>query len=439
MSRGIETPLHGTPEQLAAAGGIYYFEVDNPDQEEAARWVNIMGVELPTRSTLEQVEAVKDELVIGDLDALMLRSLAECYALRQPILLESDPSSGKTFLTEKFLALINGDEPQLSMAGTPRTSDHEVLGHYSPSEDGWKFVKGSLLEAVSGSNGQGRPLFVDEFGLIPSNYQQLFLPISGRDGSLAERISVWGNGDEQQYAVGPKSWFVFATNFPERTPGRHVVTDAMASRVVWMALTDEQTASKETALITSGFGRVSATQPLDGAHATPEQTPFALTDNPELAALVSEAVAEIHSKIKAQSHNPGDRLGSGEAAEHRIQPVDITPRDAARLFRYIERFPVRDAQTGLVDMTATLRRGFARHYLARFASPERRNDIENDITESLTGSTSAVSVDGRSMSREERFIRAQRQARKPSAKPEETTDDSEAITLSTSERLKIQE
>jgi hypothetical protein len=133
-----------------------------------------------------------------------------------------------------------------------------------------------------------------------------------------------------------------------------------------------------------------------------------LADNPELAELVTEAVAEIHGLIKKRTKNPGDSLGSGDDAEPRIQQIDITPRDAARLFKYIERFPVRDPHRGgQVDMTATLFRALERHYIGRFASTKQRDEIRKDIEENLTGSTGAVSVAGRMASRDERFLSAQ--------------------------------
>ncbi len=429
-------PMHGTPEQLAESGGIYYFESPRLGDDHARSWINVMGVELPTQASQEQVEAVKETLVLSELDAKMLRNLAETRSLRQPILLESDPASGKTFLTEKFLELLNGDQPLLTMTGTPRTSDHEVLGHYSPLEDGWKFIKGSLLEAAVGDDSSGRPLFVDEFGLIPTNYQQLFLPISGQDGTLASSMSVWGNGNKQRYGIGPNAWFAFATNYPERTPGRHMVTDAMASRLVWMTITDAEAAAKEKSLIESGFGRVQRASDIS-AYSTPEETPFEVAANPELAQLITGTVAAMHSLIKLRAKNPGDSLGTGESAEPRIQAIDITPRDAARLFNYIERFPVRDHVRGQVDIDLTLSRAFERHYVGRYASEDQRQLIRADLAEHLTGSTGAKTINARLMNRSDQFKNAQVKRIPSDRKSTVTMEVDSPAPLSTLERQQL--
>ena len=122
-----------TLEHLKEEGGIYFRQETNPENGETTNFVNILGIEVETYASEEDIESIKKEMILSPVDQDLLRTIAQCYKLRQPLLFEGDPGAGKTFLMEKLTKLVHGkDAPVLELVGTPRTSELEILGHWAP-------------------------------------------------------------------------------------------------------------------------------------------------------------------------------------------------------------------------------------------------------------------------------------------------------------------
>jgi len=119
--------------KLLEEGGISYYEGIDEETKEKKQYVNIFGVENETYASKNEVEELKENLVLSEVDQEILRDIAENYKLRQPLMIEGDPGVGKTFLLEKFVKFVHGvNSPILSLVCTPRTSELEILGHWSP-------------------------------------------------------------------------------------------------------------------------------------------------------------------------------------------------------------------------------------------------------------------------------------------------------------------
>lgn len=217
-------------ERLQNGGGIFYCERINKETKEIKSYVNILGIELETYANPEEIDAVKKEIILSEVDCDILTTIAQCYKDRQPLLLQGDPGTGKTFLLEKFSQLIHGRAAQtLEFYGTPAGKDAEV----------------ALIEAYSGRNGYGNYLLVEHLDVIYPTYQTIFRQIGGDGMDLSESIHF--NGKE--YRRGKDTWICFTCNFPEITPGCNLIEEGLADRLFWYTITFEDAKTKKDALI----------------------------------------------------------------------------------------------------------------------------------------------------------------------------------------------
>jgi len=454
-------------ERLEEEGGIFYREEIDPETKELRRYVNILGVEVETYASKEDIEAIKKEIVLSEVDQDLLRTIAECYKLRQPLMLEGDPGVGKTFLLKKFVQLIHGKEaPILELVGTPRTSELEILGHWAPKglketeleeyrvilkdfmeseemrylsdelnkrlaqlnqefidnkitqeefqdrfgnlitqyintcrtkiieavqlakfftpDSEWEFKEGALLQAYSGRGGKGYILIVDEFNLIPSNYQQIFLQIGGEKGALSESISFWGNTGKTRYQRGKDTWICFVSNFPEKTPGRSEVVAPMTDRLVWKVITEEQAENKKAAIRRTAGGRLTKRQK-ELAQLKPEITFVPVKKGLEWDKVLDEQLGEIIADVVdlldrefTQAYRElGEHFGKGE--RRRIQQFEFSGRNPLRVYSYLDHFQVRNPKTGRVDFVATLRNAYKRYYLDRLIDENLRKRMAENF------------------------------------------------------------
>ncbi|MBI2035118.1 MAG: AAA family ATPase [Candidatus Liptonbacteria bacterium] len=484
--------------ELMRAGGILYRVEKDAATGEDRPLVNIFGVEVPTYASKEDVETIRGEMILSETDQGLLRAIVESYKLRQPLLFEGDPGSGKTFLMKKFAALINGkDAPILELVGTPRTSELEILGHWAPKglrerdagkygeaflevtegeehrklknkfdgelallnrkfQDGklnleqfqekfgelssdyidslksafvssgkmktilgkeaeWEFKEGALLRAYSGNHGRGYILIVDEFNLIPSNYQQIFLQIGGDRGGLSDSISFWGNSGKTRYERGEDTWIGFASNFPEKTPGRSEVVAPMADRLTWKTLTPEEVSKKKSAIRRTAGGRLTKrTKELEGFEsgvpgheagkiAIPLRRGIewdAVLDE-ELGSQIADIVDLMDAEFVKNYEQVGDSVVIKGERRRRTQQMEFSGRNALRLFSYLDTFQTRDKATGRVDFAATIGAAADRYYLDRLADPEMREKMANVFKEILSGVTGQILFEGRTITRKE--------------------------------------
>jgi MoxR-like ATPase len=480
-------------ETLEKERGIFYYQEVDPETEGTKNYLNILGVKVETYASREDVEAIKEELILSETDQDLLRTIAESYKLREPLMFEGDPGVGKTFLMKKFVQLIHGKEaPILELVGTPRTSELEVLGHWAPKglneeedkeylttlkellqtgplknlseelnqrlselnekflkkrigqeefqeefgkittqhidtllsqmteatvltkfikpDTEWEFKEGALLQAYSGREGRGYILIVDEFNLIPSNYQQIFLQIGGEKGALSDSISFWGNTGKIRYPRGQDTWICFASNFPEKTPGRSEVVAPMTDRLVWEITTTEQAKRKKEILIGTGGGRLSNRQKeltkLKPEIVSPQVERGLEWDkvlDQQLGEQIADVVALLDREFVKYYEEVGDTLTIKGEERRRIQQFEFSSRNPLRLFSYLDHFQVRNPETGMIDFSKTLENAFRRYYLNRLASSEAREKMEALFEEITNGDTGKIEFEEEILTRKEIF------------------------------------
>jgi len=480
-------------ETLQAEGGIFYWEARDHETEEAKRYINILGVEVETYASREDIEALKKEIILSETDQELLRLIAESYKLREPLMFEGDPGVGKTFLMKKFVQLIYGKEaPILELVGTPRTSELEILGHWAPKglkekeaeeyrallkdlmesapmrdlsaefnqrlselnqkflageisqeqfqeefgnlttqyinaslskimemaaltkfikpDAEWEFKEGALLQAYSGREGRGYILIVDEFNLIPSNYQQIFLQIGGEKGILSDSISFWGNTGKTRYPRGKDTWICFASNFPEKTPGRSEVVGPMTDRLVWKTISSEEAEKKKEVLRKTAGGRLKKrlkeyTKIKLEIIQIPVQKGLVWDKvlDEQLGEQVADFVDLIDSEFNKYCQKVGDSISIKGEKRRRTQQFELSGRNPLRLFGYLDHFQVRNPETGLVDIPKTLEKAFERYYLNRLVDPEGKEKMRRLFNEIMTGDTGKIEFEGKVLTRKEIF------------------------------------
>lgn len=474
-------------ERLRREGGIMYEEIEDPESKEKKKYVNILGVRVETYTSPEDIEKIKKEIILSELDQRVLRKIAETYQLRQPLYLESDPGAGKTYLFKKFVQLVHGHEaPILSIIGSPRTSELDILGHWAPkglsekesqeykehlkgfleSDQGkkdsrdfnkklgklnerfnggeidqetfqeefgglsteyvdksrqsildflqltkflkpsveWEFKKGALLEAYSGREGKGYPLLSDEFNLIPSNYQQIFLQIGGEKGELSSSISFWGNSGKAVYKRGKDTWICLAGNFPEKTPGRSEVVAPMTDRLVWEVLPGDLLEKKKKDIISTAGGRLKIKLELKEEYlkVVPEKKlDWAGALEGKIGKEVVGIVEDFDKDFIDAMEQVGDSVIIKGEKRRRTQQMEFSPRNPLRLFEYLDHFQVRNRKTGRIDVPETLRRAVKLYYIDRLADPELKKTMTQDLEEILKGETGKKEFEGRLQTKEE--------------------------------------
>ena len=478
-----------TLERLKEEGGIYFRQETNPENGETTNFVNILGIEVETYASEEDIESIKKEMILSPVDQDLLRTIAQCYKLRQPLLFEGDPGAGKTFLIEKLTKLVHGkDAPVLELVGTPRTSELEILGHWAPKglkekesqeykeilkdvmgkgelaefqkhlneeleklnadfSDGkinqeefqagfgeisqkyveesrkilleasqmakflkpeaeWEFKQGALLQAYAGKEGKGYPLIVDEFNIIPSNYQQIFLQISGREGGMSDAINFWGNSGKTSYKRGKDAWIAFASNFPEKTPGRSEVVAPMTDRLVWKVIPTEDVTKKKGAIKKTAGGRLTKR--------TAEVSTFAETEIPvennvewdkvldeQLGEQIADIVDLLDTEFVKSYEQVGDTLNIKGEQRRRNQSMEFSGRNPLRLYSYLDNFQVRDKKTGFVDFAATLLNAFEMYYVSRLANEATRKKMDALFHQIMEGDTGKAKFEGQARTRKE--------------------------------------
>lgn len=465
---------------LKEEGGISFRQEANSESGETKSFVNILGIEVETYASQEDIKEIMEGVVLetSPVDQKILRTIAKCYTLRQPIMLEGDPGLGKTFWLKKFNKLIHGkDEPMLELVGSPRTSELEILGHWAPkglkeketeeykailadlmgkgelaqfqkklneelevlnkkfsdgettqeefqagfseisqkyvdeskkmlleasqmakfskSEAEWEFKQGALLQAYAGREGRGHILAVDEFSLIPANYQNIFLQMSGEKGGLSESVSFWGNSGKTNYKRGKDTWIAFAKNFTEKTVGSEV-TLPMTDRLVWTAFTKKESEEKLDAFLDTGGGILSPEEAglaadlnLEGIPVAPESNlDWKNVDNKSLAKQIFPVVKLLHKEFVALYEEVGDAIKTKKGERRRSQDMEFSIRNPARLYSYLDKFQIRDKETGFIDFSKTLSEAFEMYYVNHLVSEESRERAKKQFDNIL-----GISVD----------------------------------------------
>jgi hypothetical protein len=426
-------------EKLIKERGIYYFEEEDPETGERKKYVNIMGIKIEAEASKEDIEEIKRELLMSELDQKLFRRMAQAYVLRQPMMIEGAPAAGKTFAIKYFTKLLYGkDAEPLTIYGTNRTESDTILGHWVPKTESEKekklwneflesaegkkatediieelkgkkdlleeqrqnilreklkelaksiglshltefeFKEGPLLKAYSADNGKGYILDVEELGVIPTNVQETFLPIGGERGTLAKTIQFWENG-RMLYKLGPKTWIVFASNPPEEVGARHEVTTALASRLVWFRIEEEAIQPKVEALIDNLYTKEKPEIKPENIFIYAEK-PIDFTQYPELAKSLALAAKTFHTQFVEAYSSLGEK--------DRNQKFEISARDAARVVDFLLKFQKIDPETGEIDLVGTFEEAIDFYYLSRLADKDLKEKMKNTLKEILYGKTS---------------------------------------------------
>jgi hypothetical protein len=426
-------------EKLIKERGIYYFEEEDPETGERKKYVNIMGIKIETEASKEDIEEIKRELLMSELDQKLFRRMAQAYVLRQPMMIEGAPAAGKTFAIKYFTKLLYGkDAEPLTIYGTNRTESDTILGHWVPKTESEKekklwneflesaegkkatediieelkgkkdlleeqrqnilreklkelaksiglshltefeFKEGPLLKAYSADNGKGYILDVEELGVIPTNVQETFLPIGGERGTLAKTIQFWENG-RMLYKLGSKTWIVFASNPPEEVGARHEVTTALASRLVWFRIEEEAIQPKVEALIDNLYTKEKPEIKPENIFIYAEK-PIDFTQYPELAKSLALAAKTFHTQFVEAYSSLGEK--------DRNQKFEISARDAARVVDFLLKFQKIDPETGEIDLVGTFEEAIDFYYLSRLADKDLKEKMKNTLKEIIYGKTS---------------------------------------------------
>ena len=440
-------------EKLIKEGGIYYFEKEEPETGERKRYVNILGIEIETEATKEDIDKIKKKLLMSELDQEILRKMAECYVLRQPMMLEGPPGAGKTFLIEYFTKLLYGyGAIPLRIYGTTRTDAEDILGNWIPktaseeekeiwddflkSKEGkekleelakdaeeivkrtegkglsreqrieilqnnfesklaelaksiglrslseFKFREGPLLKAYTLFGGKGYILDVEELGVMPTNVQETFLQIGGESGELAKEIQHSGNS-RQFYQRGERTGVFFSSN-PTEVGARHVTTTPMASRLVWIRISEEKVRAKE-----SDFIEFYCTRDAEEEHKKPElkvenlfipvEKPIHFTAHRELGSTIAKAIETFHTLFLDWYKKIGE--------PDREQKFEISMREMTRVVNYVSRFQYR-GEDGEIDLTISLKRAIELYYVDRLADEATKEEMKK-LFEAILGQGSS--------------------------------------------------
>jgi MoxR-like ATPase len=480
-----------TLERLKEEGGISFRQETDPESGETKDFVNVLGVEIETYTSKEDIEEIRKDVVLHSVDQKILKTAAQCYKMGQVPYFESDPGVGKTFDIELLIRLIHGkDSPILSIQGSPRTSELEILGHWAPKglkegeteeykailedlmgrgqlgrfqkqlneelerlnadfasekinseefqtrfgeisqkyvdesrkvlmetsqmakflkpEAEWEFKTGALLQCYSGRDGRGYPLFIDEFNLIPSNYQQVILQAIGKRSEMADSISFWGNSGKTVYKKGKDSAMFLAGNFPENTTGRSDLSAPMTDRLVWTVISPTEGQQKKRDLIRSIGGtsrkRTQEIQRLENIEVPVKSgVRWRGVLDEQLADQIGDAVDLIDKDFVDFYTQVGDEiLRKGQSSKSkRSQLMEFSFRNPVRLFTHLDNFQVRDKETGFVDFNQALSNAFEMYYVSRLADEDKKDKARGIFKQIMEGETGKTTFEGQKRTRKE--------------------------------------
>ena len=86
----------------------------------------------------------------------------------------------------------------------------------------------------------------------------------------------------------------------------------------------------------------------------------------KLGEQIADVVFLLANQFENNYQEVGDKLTYNGETRKRTQRLEFSSRNAMRLFSYIDKFQVR-GETGNVDFTDTLKRGYEMYYVSRLA------------------------------------------------------------------------
>jgi len=432
-----------------------YIYIGNPYEEKP------IIIKLETDATQEDVEVIKKREIIPMRESFeILVAMAMTYKHRQPLLIEGPTAIGKTYLAEKFTELLYGrgvkpldfycsgqtDVSELMAKWVPRVETeeekrkweqflelsgtqeklYEIAQEVEQAESTperklalihrrlqelaksaglsertqWRFQYGAVPKAMGLSRnpdgsfsydeqrGMGFILHIEEVGLAEPQVINALLKLRGERGKLAEEIQLWENGG-RKIKAGPKFWAFFSTNPPEEYLARNEVDPALARGVVFIRmgeLSEESLRLAAEYYFTYKLGE----KPKE----KPEGCILDIWSHPEIGREIAEVVSAIHSDLNKE-------LKKGEKG--RQQRIPLTLDDMARVADALIDTQIRNKETGLLDLTETLKKLLEFYYLNRLADRDLKETMEANIHELLEGDTGKKEFEGKVRTRREIF------------------------------------
>lgn len=432
-----------------------YIYIGNPYEEKP------IIIKLETDATQEDVEVIKKREIIPMRESFeILVAMAMTYKHRQPLLIEGPTAIGKTYLAEKFTELLYGrgvkpldfycsgqtDVSELMAKWVPRVETeeekrkweqflelsetqqklYEIAQEVEQAEGSperklalihrrlqelaksaglserteWRLQYGAVPKAMGLSRnpdgsfsydeqrGMGFILHIEEVGLAEPQVINALLKLRGERGKLAEEIQLWENGG-RKIKAGPKFWAFFSTNPPEEYLARNEVDPALARGVVFIRmgeLSEESLRLAAEYYFTYKLGE----KPKE----KPEGCILDIWSHPEIGREIAEVVSAIHSDLNKE-------LKKGEKG--RQQRIPLTLDDMARVADALIDIQIRNKETGLLDLTETLKRLIHFYYLNRLADRDLKETMEANIHELLEGDTGKKEFEGKVRTRREIF------------------------------------
>ena len=433
-----------------------YIYIGNPYEERP------IIIKLETDATQEDVEVIKKREIIPMRESFeILVAMAMTYKHRQPLLIEGPTAIGKTYLAEKFTELLYGrgvkpldfycsgqtDVSELMAKWVPRVETEEekrkweqflelsetqeklyeiaqeveqaeglsperklALIHTRLQElaksaglserTEWRLQYGAVPKAMGLSlnpdgsfsydeqRGMGFIIHIEEVGLAEPQVINALLKLRGERGKLAEEIQLWENGG-RKIKAGPKFWAFFSTNPPEEYLARNEVDPALARGVVFIRmgeLSEESLRLAAEYYFTYKLGE----KPKE----KPEGCILDIWSHPEIGREIAEVVSAFHSDLNKE-------LKKGEKG--RQQRIPLTLDDMARVADALIDTQIRNKETGLLDLTETLKRLIHFYYLNRLADRDLKETMEANIHELLEGDTGKKEFEGKVRTRREIF------------------------------------
>jgi len=430
-----------------------YIYIGNPYDESP------IITKLETEATQEEIEAIKKEIIPMKESFEILEAMARTYKHRQPLLIEGPTAIGKTYLAEKFTEVLYGkgvkpldfycsgqtDVSELMAKWVPKVETEEekrkweeflesaeaqekisqiaqeieqkeklsqeqklVLIHTKLQElvksaglsekTQWRFQYGAVPKAMGltknpdGSfsfderKGMGFVLHIEEVGLAEPQVINVLLKLRGKRGRLAEEIQLWENGGRKVKA-GPKFWVFFSTNPPEEYLFRNEVDPALARGVVFKRMGE---LSKESLNLAADyyFTYKLGEKPKE----KPEGCILDIYNHPEIGREIAKVVSAFHNDLNKE-------LKKGEKG--RKQRVPLTLDDMAHVADALIDTQIRNKETGLLDLTESLKKHICFYYLDRLADEELKGTMKANLNELLEGVTGKIEFEGKTLTRKE--------------------------------------
>jgi MoxR-like ATPase len=377
-------------------------------------------VTLPSPLSKAEAEEIVRSIIPFPEACDVLSFIAENYSMRLPILIEGPTALGKTFLINKFVQLMYGKQAQpvdfycqgqtdvseLMAKWVPRTESAEdevrwELYAESPegvacleklsaaisalsSEEGAKkgqsrkLIDESLRGLTKAAGLSGRTEWQLQYGAVP----KAMLGEISSQGVFKVRepseIQLWEDGG-RRIKAGPDFWYAMSTNPPEEYDAREPVDQALARGVVFKRLPELSDKAYEfmaRRILGYKIGNIPPTRPLNCV--------LELHQHPAVCKEIADIVAHFHKQCV-------DAFRTGESS--RQQRIPVTFDDMARVGKYLACFQVRSSETGLLDLTETLRRACERMYLSRLLPPSKEETSADSPDADVTGqSAQAISV-----------------------------------------------